>query len=131
MTRVETDGTVNGELVKKFFHALAEKYPNKPIIVFLDNARYQKTQEVQECARELGIQLEYLPPYTPHYNLIERAWKFVKKKVLANKWHKEFCSFCEAIRKCLDEFVGEYAEELKKLLSWNFQNFDNVEFLNN
>jgi transposase len=48
----------------------------------LDNARYQKGQSVADKAKELGIGLLYLPPYSPNLNLIERLWRFVKKQVL-------------------------------------------------
>ena len=37
---------------------------------------------VQNCAEMLGIELLYLPAYSPHLNLIERFWKFVKKQCL-------------------------------------------------
>jgi len=51
----------------------------------LDNARYQKCQSVADKAKELGIELLYLPPYSPNLNLIERLWRFVKKQVLYSK----------------------------------------------
>ena len=41
---------------------------------------------VQNLAEELGIELLYLPPYSPNLNLIERLWKFVKKKCLYAKY---------------------------------------------
>jgi len=53
-----------------------------PITIVLDNARYQKCALVQELARSLGIELLYLPAYSPNLNLIERLWKWVKKQCL-------------------------------------------------
>jgi transposase len=49
------------------------------ITIVLDNARYQRCKLVMEKATELGIELLFLPPYSPNLNLIERLWKFVKK----------------------------------------------------
>jgi transposase len=46
----------------------------------LGNARYQKCALVQTLAAALGIELLYLPSYSPNLNLIERLWKFVKKE---------------------------------------------------
>jgi hypothetical protein len=51
-----------------------------PITLILDNARYQKCHLVEEHAKKLGIQLLYLPSYSPHLNLIERLWKFVRNE---------------------------------------------------
>jgi len=48
----------------------------------LDNARYQKCHLVQNLAATLNIELLFLPTYSPNLNLIERLWKFVKKKCL-------------------------------------------------
>jgi DDE superfamily endonuclease len=52
-----------------------------PITLVLDNARYQRCALVQSVADSLGIELLYLPPYSPNLNLIERLWKLVKNTV--------------------------------------------------
>lgn len=53
-----------------------------PLTIVLDNAKYQRCEKVIEYAKELGIELLFLPTYSPNLNLIERLWKFVKKKCL-------------------------------------------------
>jgi transposase len=55
--------------------------------VVLDNARYQRCAIVQATARALDIELLYLPTYSPNLNLIERLWKFTKKKSLVSKYY--------------------------------------------
>ena len=60
--------------------------PGIPITLVLDNARYQKCAVVQELAKQLGIELLYLPSYSPNLNLIERVWKFVKAECLRTKY---------------------------------------------
>jgi len=52
----------------------------------------QKCATVQELAGELGIVLEYIPPYNPNLNLIERIWKFTKGE-LRSKYYGDFESF--------------------------------------
>nr|WP_255359579.1 transposase [Gemmata sp. SH-PL17] len=52
-----------------------------PVTLVLDNARYQRRARVTGRAKQLGIELLFLPSYSPNLNLIERLWKFVKKDV--------------------------------------------------
>lgn len=98
----------------------------RPIHVILDNARYQKNTFVQAHADQLGITLEYLPPYSPNLNLIERVWKFVKKKVLYSIYYADFAAFTVAIDQCLVDTQDRYKEELSTLLTLNFQTFKNA-----
>ncbi|CDN14332.1 Mobile element protein [Richelia intracellularis] len=43
---------------------------NKPIVIVLDNARYQKCKLVQNDATSVSIQLCYLPFYSPQLNWV-------------------------------------------------------------
>jgi transposase len=58
-----------------------------PITLVLDNAAYQRCQLVQGLAKQVGIELLFLPSYSPNLNLIERLWKFVKKQALHSRHH--------------------------------------------
>ena len=60
------------------------------------------SNKVMDKAKELGIHLLFLPPYSPKLNLIERLWKFTKKKCLYNKYYESFHNFKEAINDCLN-----------------------------
>ncbi len=64
-----------------------------PVTIILDNARYQRCKMVMFIAEELGIELLFLPPYSPNLNLIERVWKFVKKECLNAKYYENFSLF--------------------------------------
>lgn len=41
-------------------------------------------------AKKLNIELVFLPPYSPNLNLIERLWKFFRKKVMYNQYYEKF-----------------------------------------
>lgn len=95
-------------------------------VVIMDNARYQRCALVAEKAFELGIQIVFLPPYSPNLNLIERLWKFVKKKVLYNQYYPKYEQFHQAISNCLKQTDTTYKEDLDTLLVANFQSFKNA-----
>ena len=72
----------------------------------------------------MKIDLLYLPSYSPNLNLIERLWKFVKKKVLYSKYYSEFDMFKKAISNCLAHTHDTYKDELDSLLTLKFQSFN-------
>jgi transposase len=94
-----------------------------PITIVLDNARYQRCNLVTALAQELGIELLFLPAYSPNLNLIERYWKFTKKHCLNSKYYKDFGSFKASISNFLHDACKSHKSELETLLSLNFQLF--------
>jgi transposase len=113
------------ELLEK----IAQLYAGRPISIFLDNARYQKCTLVKEKAKSLNIELCFLPSYSPNLNLIERVWKFVKKKCLYSKYYEKFPAFKAAISKCLDETITTHKSDLDSLLTLRFQLFQKAQFV--
>ena len=105
---------------------IAAAHIEQAITVVLDNARYQRCAKVQECAQLLGIELLFLPPYSPNLNLIERLWGFVKDTCLYSKYYSSFADFKQSITECLAETNGKHAPQLKTLLTLKFQMFKNV-----
>jgi len=130
LTTVENQTYINAKSVCKLLRKLYGMYAHKgaPITLVLDNARYQKCKLVRRYARILGIELLYLPSYSPQLNLIERLWKFVKKNVLHAKYYAKFEQFKDALQQFLAN-LKQRKKELKELLTWNFQSFENVQFL--
>lgn len=121
-TRVSSDTMV--ELLMKIAVGAV-----RPITLVLDNARYQHCQKVKEEAKRLGIQLLFLPSYSPNLNLIERLWKFTKAKALRGKHYNDFTQFQQAIDGCLDRTATDYADKMRSLMTLNFQTFDITSFL--
>ena len=119
---------INAEAVCELLEKLHHRYRDRPIVLVLDNARYQKCQLVLDKARSLHIQLVFLPPYSPNLNLIERLWKFVKKDVLYNKYYQHYDLFCTAIADCLAQTHTTHQAALETLLTPKFQTFKNVTF---
>ena len=120
---------ITATTVCDLLHLLAAHYPGVPITLVLDNARYQKCALVQDLAKQLHIELLYLPAYSPNLNLIERLWKYVKKQCLNGKYYATFAEFQTAIQDCLNRINTDYRDDMKTLLSRNFQLFDKRTFL--
>ena len=95
----------------------------------LDNARYQRNAVVQALAAELGLSLLFLPSYSPNLNLIERLWKFMKRRVLYGRYHPTFSDFQAAIQEVQDGLSTKYAEGLATLMTLNFQQFEDVSLM--
>ena len=124
-TTVANDGYITATTVCELLHKLAKQYAGRPIVIFLDNARYQHCKLVEELAKELGITLQFLPSYSPNLNLIERLWKFVKKKCLYNIYYETFEEFTSGINDCLSRVETDYKPELATLMQPNFQDLKN------
>jgi transposase len=98
-----------------------------PVTLVLDNARYQKCPSVFDKAETLGIELLYLPAYSPNLNLIERLWRFVKKQVLYSTHYDTFATFKESIDNCLRDLGTRFKSNMKTLMTLKFQLFSKTE----
>ena len=119
-------GYINAVSVCELLKKLHDLFRHLPIVVVMDNARYQRCALVQETARKLGIRIIFLPPYSPNLNLIERLWKFVKKKALYNQYYSCYQQFHESISNCLEQTAPTYKQDLDTLLVAKFQTFKNA-----
>jgi len=104
---------------------IASEYKGLPVHLVLDNARYQKCTAVQELAEKLGIALEYIPPYSPNLNLIERIWKFVKGE-LRSKYYGDFESFREKIDSTICSTSGSNKTKIDKLIGKGIQLYHDI-----
>lgn len=113
--------TVNKEAICDLLKAIKAKNTDKDkIYVVMDNASYNKSKKVKKLAKELGIRLKYLPPYSPNLNLAERLWRFFREEVLSMKFYETLDDFSKA---CSQFFRGirKYKDRLETLLVDNFQ----------
>jgi transposase len=129
MAMVTNTTYINSSSVMELLGKLRLLHPGRPIKIVLDNAAYQRNYVVRGYAALLDIEWVFLPSYSPNLNLIERYWKFLKKKCLYNRFYGDFDSFCKAIDDCLKNGNERFAEELKSLMTIKFQSFENVQFL--
>lgn len=122
---VQNTTYINAETIIAFLKQLKEHYQDLPLKIVLDNARYQHCKLVEETAKSLGIFLLFLPSYSPNLNIIERLWKFTKKKILYAKYYQTPDIFHQAVTGFFQTVNQKYDAELKSLLSLKFQSFEN------
>jgi transposase len=122
--RVSNHAYINAESVCALLRQVAAAGLQGPITLVLDNARYQKCAVVQALAASLGIELLYLPSYSPNLNLIERLWKFVKKECLGCRVLPSYEAFTQAIDNCLANLNTRHKHQMNTLLNLEFQLFD-------
>jgi transposase len=112
---------VDADSICELLRALrAKNLSGEMIYLVMDNARYNRSWKVKELACDLGIELVYLPPYSPNLNPIERVWKFFKKKVLYNRYYESKAEFEEVCLKFF-KYIRKYKEELSSLVTDNFE----------
>jgi transposase len=129
LTTVVNDTVIDAMVVCELLRKLAARYAGLPVTLVLDNARYQNCAVVRLLAEQLGIELLYLPSYSPNLNLIERRWKFVKKEVLTCRYYEDFTRFKAAIVECLEGIEGKHKDAIASLLTLNFQTFEDPQLL--
>jgi transposase len=115
-----TEENITGEQFVKLLEALLAKHPEtEEFILYLDNARYYSKPVVKEwLARHRRFRLVSLPAYSPNLNLIERLWKFLRKKAL-NRRHETFEAMQEAVGDVLDH-LDRYRPESDSLMTEEF-----------
>ena len=114
VTGIDTT-SVTATTVCALLRKIADLGHSVPITLVRDNARYQKCALATGVAQALGIELLYLPSYSPDLNRIERLWKFVKKEVLDSRHHQDFERFREAIDGCLTDLPTKHRDKLATL----------------
>lgn len=117
---IETE-KVDSHSTIDLFKSIEAFYPLATVIyIIMDNAGYHVSSEVKEYLKMSRIKPVLLPPRSPNLNLIERLWKFFKKKVVYNKYYEKYTDFKDA---CLSFFknLKDYEDELISLISEEFQ----------
>jgi len=118
---IHIDNSINAQSTICLLKKIEIKHSQAGVIyVVCDNAGYYRSKLVKEYLDYSKIMLVFLPPYSPNLNLIERYWKFFKKKVLYNQYYETYDEFKKACKSFFRK-KKKYQAELKSLLTENFQ----------
>jgi len=117
-TNINTDSNI--ALINKIIKANPDK---TKLTLILDNAKMNYSRKLMDFIKSVDIEIElwYLPVYSPHLNLIERLWRFTKKKLLSNKYYSSFIRFETVLNEFFKNKVHHIKKDLKKLMTPKFQ----------
>jgi transposase len=98
----ETD-RFNGQSFWDFLPLLQERsrQESQRVMVISDNAKYHhaKMHKAGREAQAPGFKLDYLPPYSPDLNPIERVWKLTRRLCLHDQYFASLDSVIVAVEK--------------------------------
>ncbi len=98
------DGTANKEVIFAYFQYALPKIKSNTVII-LDNASFHKSKRLQDSFNQHNIILEFLPPYSPELNPIEKLWGLIKR-TLRNYFNYSLNLF-DNLCNCLNSITGE------------------------
>lgn len=101
------------EDVCEFLREIRKSNPGKRIVIVLDNFRSHRAKLTIETAEEIGLDLVFLPPYSPDLNPIEFIWKSVKKVI-----SREFIQDLAYMRRLIEKNFLEFASSLGYANRW-------------
>ena len=93
----------DAEIFLNFLKNVLKLYPTGKIVMILDNARIHHAKLLNPFIQEnKRLQLVFLPPYSPKFNLIEGLWGWLKSEVINNV----FYASVDEIRKAVKGFIN-------------------------
>lgn len=116
---VRTDERINAQSTIGLYTQLQKHKRKGTIYVICDNARYYRSRLVKEWVNNSRIVQVFLPSYSPNLNLIERLWKFLRKKVIDTHHYPTKEKFRAAVMNFFGD-IRQYRTELESLLMLNF-----------
>ncbi len=85
----------------------------KNIVMILDNFPSHKAKIARQQAEDYGINLIYLPPYSPNLNPIEFIWKSIKREV-----SREFIRDVDHLKNLIKEKFYEFSSRHSFAANW-------------
>ena len=107
------EGGVNSDVVIACFNNFCETLTEKTFVL-IDNAPMHKSKKFLSCLPEWhkkGLNIKFLPPYSPELNLIEIMWRKMKYEWLPFAAYTSFSKLTEWIEEILLNFGSQYTIE--------------------
>ena len=103
---------VNTECMNKYLEEFKKYVGDKEVVIIMDNARYHKTKGLKIPE---GIEIEFIPPYSPELNPVERVFQEIKKK-MKNEIYKNMDELMDKLSDSNSKTILDIRKNKKKLL---------------
>ena len=102
-------GRFNGESFWEFLRYLREATlkPGRRVVFISDNAQYHRSSLhlTWRPHQQPQFALDFLPPYSPELNPIERVWKLTRRLCLHNRYFGFLDSVAEAVERQFGDWL--------------------------
>lgn len=105
------DAPTDGDIFMAYLEQILVPVLRKGDVVILDNLSVHKVSPVRKCLEQVGVELVFLPPYSPDLNPIELYWAWLKDRIRTGK---------PTTRDGLDSIIAKSMEELPADMAINW-----------
>ena len=102
--------SINSDVVIACIDKFCEKITKKTFLV-MDNSSIHQNNSLWDKEnewKEKGLEIFFLPSYSPHLNIIETLWRFIKYKWLESEAYENYSTLVEAVEEILKNFGTKY-----------------------
>jgi transposase len=100
------EGAVNGEVFRVYVRDILLPALRPGDVLVMDNLSTHKDRESLEMLKQAGVEVRFLPAYSPDYNLIEMMWSKVKALL-----HKAEARDGETLLQAIGNALGRVTEK--------------------
>jgi transposase len=90
---------VNTVCLNVFLEAFAKAFPQDQILLVMDGAGWHRSKDLVIPA---NIEIQFLPPYSPELNPVERFWEHIKRYTIRNQIYNTLDGIKDAVAKFLN-----------------------------
>lgn len=117
---VQRYGNMRQESFQDFLKFLRSRYRHRPIWLLLDEAPGHIAAKSQALAKDLNIELIWLPKQCPELNAMDHLWREVKDDISANFQYKNIDKHADAAERWIRSLTWTVALSKAGILSKNF-----------
>jgi hypothetical protein len=103
-----------------FLHQIRSTWRGWHIVLFIDQGSPHTAEDSQDVARDLDIEVRWLPVATPELNALEGLWREGKGQILANETTATIDGSADAFCQYLIDLTPRQRLEKAGVLSGNF-----------
>lgn len=103
-----------------FLHLIRSVWRGWQIVLFIDHGSPHTAEDSRDLARQLGIEIRWLPVATPELNAMEGLWEDGKDQILANRTTSTIDESADAFCQYLLDLSPKQRLQKAGVLSGNF-----------